>query len=190
MDERTPDHSTISRHYGHRLVQAPRQCVFIGTANLGPWLKDETGGRRFWPVRCRPKGPSELEALTRLHVAPSQIGIVEYENTGNIAVAPEVRRHGHVDLRWIQVRKFVEAKRRLVARSPPPGCETRVPKGRDRADQPSGIERAGRYGGVAYPVARLHVIGMSILGESGRFGPLGSVMFLEGIGIGVSPFLA
>jgi len=48
--------------YGRRLVQARRQCCFVGTTNAEGWLKDETGGRRFWPVRC---GRIDLDALAR-----------------------------------------------------------------------------------------------------------------------------
>lgn len=38
--------------YGATTQDYPRQCVFTGTANRSQWQPDETGGRRYWPIRC------------------------------------------------------------------------------------------------------------------------------------------
>lgn len=46
--------------FGSRVIESPRQNVFAGTTNGSTYLRDETGGRRFWPIRC---GKIRLYAL-------------------------------------------------------------------------------------------------------------------------------
>lgn len=46
--------------YGRHVMTFPRQCVMAGTTNADDWGTDDTGLRRFWPIRC---GDIKLDLL-------------------------------------------------------------------------------------------------------------------------------
>ena len=56
----TTNSDHFRRNYATHTKHEPRQCAFIGSTNQYHYLRDETGNRRFWPVRVGRCYPDRL----------------------------------------------------------------------------------------------------------------------------------
>jgi predicted P-loop ATPase len=90
--------------YGSVVEKFPRQCIFCGTVNQDTYFKDETGGRRFWPVKCSLIDVEQLaqdrDQIWAEAVECYKRGDVVYLDTKDLeeAAAEEVRKREHVDV--------------------------------------------------------------------------------------------
>lgn len=60
---RTEDKARLA--WEKRAREFPRQCIFIGSTNDREYLRDQTGGRRFWPIVCKLEGQIDNPRLRR-----------------------------------------------------------------------------------------------------------------------------
>ena len=77
--------------YARRTQEHPRQCAFFGTTNDDEFLRDSTGGRRFWPVAVTDAGKVLADKLTDETVDQIWAEVVTRFNAGEEwYLSPEV----------------------------------------------------------------------------------------------------
>ena len=88
----TRQEDRFRRPYGKIVEDFPRACVFAGTVNpigIG-YLKDASGGRRFWPVAC---GYINLDALKAAHSAANDIDPMKAAQNLPVPLHPGAARY-------------------------------------------------------------------------------------------------
>lgn len=77
--------------YGRRTEEHPRQCVFAATTNERIFLKDRTGGRRFWIVMCSGNSPKDIMDFSKKEAEQCWAEVMEiYKNDKNLMPSKEI----------------------------------------------------------------------------------------------------
>lgn len=90
--------------YGRRTESHLRRGVFIGTTNDDAFLRDVTGNRRFWPIRCAVVDPikdvftdlpNEVDQIWAEAVVYYKLGEALYMDTPSLVEAALAMQEGH-----------------------------------------------------------------------------------------------
>lgn len=85
--------------YGRHTQEFPRQNIFAGSVNGDAFLEDETGNRRFWPVKVRQLDLAKLEQdrdqLWAEAVAKFKVGEKWWLDTMELNLAAEQEQEKH-----------------------------------------------------------------------------------------------
>ena len=114
----TRRHDAARLAYGRTVGEFPRQSIFIATKNPkadGTYLRDDTGNRRWWPVRCEPahgigqinfRGLKEVRNqlfAEAVHIVRTPPGEELFMDTVALkASAREVVAQRHADHEWTE----------------------------------------------------------------------------------------
>lgn len=105
--------------YGRTVETFPRQCIFVGTTNVGEFLRDPSGNRRFNPVfvNTRKKTKCVFEDLTESEVDQIWAEAVVVFKTGELPIlsveaeklaTTAQRAHSESDERMGIILKYIE----------------------------------------------------------------------------------
>lgn len=90
--------------YGRATMDFPRQCVFVGTTNEDTYLRDNTGARRFWPIKISTidiaRIRNEREQLFAEAVERFNSGEIWHEVPKEAIKIQEMRRQGD-EWEWV-----------------------------------------------------------------------------------------
>lgn len=107
--------------FGRRVEKFPRQCVFAVTSNKFDFMKDSTGGRRFWPVKVNVVTPakdvfkdlndSEVAQVWAEAVMLYKKGETIYLPENMVEVATKIQKHHTEEHPWTGlIQQYLDTK--------------------------------------------------------------------------------
>ncbi|WP_010245879.1 virulence-associated E family protein [Acetivibrio cellulolyticus] len=114
---RTTDRYRVA--YDRVVSDFPRKCVFFGTTNTFDFLKDNTGGRRFWPIEVIPQNRKYIHFDHLTDALLAQIwaeALHYYKNGESVRLSPEAdaiakerqENHTEIDPRLGKIMEYLE----------------------------------------------------------------------------------